>query len=60
MSECVGGWVGGWVCVYMCVRGTGSQRSVQRVRNHLNRGLCSNTYELHHCVCHETLFLSLA
>ncbi len=25
----------------------------------LNRGLCSNTYELHHCVCHVTLFLSL-
>ncbi len=32
-----------------------SQRSVQPVRNHLNRGLCTaNTYEHHHCVCHET------
>ncbi len=33
-----------------------SQRSVQRVRNILNHGLFANTYELHHCVCHETLF----
>ncbi len=24
----------------------------------LNRGLCANTYELHHCVCHVTLFPS--
>ncbi len=22
----------------------------------LNRGLCANTYEHHHCVCHATLF----
>ncbi len=27
--------------------------------NYLNRGLCSNTYEHNHCVCHTTLFLSL-
>ncbi len=33
-----------------------SQRSVQRARNRLNRGLFANTYELHHCVCHVTLF----
>ncbi len=33
-----------------------SQQSVQLVRNRLNRGLCTNTYELHHCVCHATLF----
>ncbi len=31
---------------------------VQCVRNHLNLGLCANTYELHHCVCHATLFSS--
>ncbi len=39
--------------------GTGftSQRSVQPVRNRLNRGLSTaNTYEHHHCVCHATLF----
>ncbi len=24
----------------------------------LNRGLCANTYELNHCVCHATLFKS--
>jgi len=35
-----------------------SQRSVQPVRNRLNRGLCANTYEHHHCVCHTTLFPS--
>ncbi len=34
--------------VCACVRGK---------RSH-NCGLCSNTYELHHCVCHVTLFLS--
>ncbi len=37
-----------------------SQRSVQPIRNRLNRvnnNLCSaNTYENHHCVCHATLF----
>ncbi len=33
-----------------------SQQSVQLVRNRLNRGLCANTYELHHCVFHVTLF----
>ncbi len=37
-----------------------SQRSVQPVRNRLNRGLFANTYELHHCVCHATLFPSQA
>ncbi len=35
-------------CVCACVRGR---------RSH-NCGLCSNTYELHHCVCHATLFPS--
>ncbi len=37
-----------------------SQRSVQRVRNSLNRSLFANTYEHHHCVCHVTLFPSRA
>ncbi len=37
-----------------------SQRSVQCVRNHLNRGLFANTYQHHHCVCHTTLFPSRA
>ncbi len=37
-----------------------SQQSVQRVRNRLNCGLCANAYELHHCVCHATLFPSRA
>ncbi len=44
------------VCVWERDRVT-SQRSVQPVRNRLNRGLFANTYELHHCVCHVTLFL---
>ncbi len=51
------------VCVCVCVwerdRVT-SQRSVQPVRNRLNRGLFANRYELHHCVCHATLFPSRA
>ncbi len=49
-----------FVCVCVCVcegKRVTSQRSVQPVRNRLNRGLCSaNTYEHHHCVCHVTLF----
>ncbi len=50
------------VCVCECEREreretVTSQRSVQRIRNRLNRGLCANTYEHHHCVCHATLFL---
>ncbi len=53
------------VCVCVCVwereRETVTlQRSVQPVKNHLYRGLCANTYELHHCVCHTTLFSSWA
>ncbi len=37
-----------------------SQQSDETVRNRLNRSLCANTYELHHCVCHATLFPSRA
>ncbi len=51
----------------MCVRArereietVTSQRSAQRVRNHLNRGLFANTYEHPPCVCHVTLFPSRA
>ncbi len=63
------------VCVRMCVRKRegerGSQRSVcvcvcvmcsrvwERETWSHNRSLCENTYELHHCVCHETLGLEL-
>ncbi len=44
------------VCVCEGNRVT-SQRSVQPVRNHLNRSLCTaNIYEQHYCVCHWTLF----
>ncbi len=44
------------VCVCEGNRVT-SQRSVQPVRNLLNRSLCTaNTYEHHHCVRHATLF----
>ncbi len=47
------------VCVWEWERETAtSQRSAQHVRNNLNRGLFANTYELHHCVCHATLFPS--
>ncbi len=31
----------------------------RETRSH-NHGLCANTYELHHCVCHTTLFRSRA
>ncbi len=48
------------VCVCVCVcegNRVTSQRSVQPVRNRLDRSLCSaNTYEHHHCVCHTTQF----
>ncbi len=48
----------------LCVRrereGVTPQRSVQRVINCLNRGLCANTYEHHPSVCHVTLFPSRA
>ncbi len=41
----------------VCERGRGSQNRVcERGRQSHNRGLCANTYELHHCVCHATLF----
>ncbi len=42
-------------------RGVTAQRRVcacVRGRRSHNCGLCSNTYELHHCVCHMTLFPS--
>ncbi len=32
----------------------------RETRSHHNRGLFANTYELHHCVCHATLFPSQA
>ncbi len=51
------------LCVSVCVcegNRVRSQQSVQPVRNSLNRGLCANTYELHHCVCHATLLPSRA
>ncbi len=48
------------VCVWERERERGSQWSVQSVRNHLNRGLCANTYEHHHCVRHANLFSSRA
>ncbi len=41
------------VCVLACV-------CERETRSHHNRGLCANTYEHHHCDCHETLFPSLA
>ncbi len=43
-------------CMSVCERNrVTSQRSIQPVRNSLNRGLCTaNTYEHHHCV--TTLF----
>ncbi len=45
-------------CVCVRERETGSYHcgSVQPVGNCLNRGLFANIYELHHCVCHATLF----
>ncbi len=43
------------VCVCVCERETGSYHSGI---SFLNRGLCANTYELHHCVCNTTLFHS--
>ncbi len=52
------------VCARSCVRERDrvtSQRSVQPVRNSLNRGLFANTYKHHHhCICHATLFPSRA
>ncbi len=40
------------VCVCVCVR-----ERERETWSHPNRGLCTaNTYELHHCVCHATLF----
>ncbi len=39
------------VCVCVCVR--------EETWSHHNRSLCANTYQLHHCVCHVTLFPSL-
>ncbi len=43
------------VCVCVCV--WERERATQ---SHHNHGLFANTYELHHCVCHATLFLSQA
>ncbi len=45
------------VCVWERERETGSHHSGVSC---LNRGLCTNTYELHHCVCRVTLFSSQA
>ncbi len=45
------------VCVWERERETGSHHSGV---SFLNRGLFANTYKLHHCVCHATLFPSLA
>ncbi len=47
------------VCVCVCEREreTGSHHSGV---SYLNPDLCDNTYELHHCVCHTTLFLTRA
>ncbi len=44
------------VCVCVCV----CERERDRVTSQwsLNRGLCSNTFEHHHCVCHASLFPS--
>ncbi len=44
------------VCVCVCV----CSRVWERETRSHNRGLCANTYELHYCVCHATLFLSRA
>ncbi len=53
--------VGVWVCVCVCEGNrVTSQRSVQPFRIRLNRSLCADTYEHHHCVCHATLFPSRA
>ncbi len=53
------------VCMCMCVcvcewerERVTSQRTVQPVRNHLNRGLFANAYKHHHCVCHVTVPIS--
>ncbi len=44
------------VCVCVCVCVCERERE-RETRSHPNRGLCTaNTYELHHCVCHVTLF----
>ncbi len=45
-----------FVCVCVCVCSCVWEREK---RSH-NRGLFANTYELHHCVCHATLFTSRA
>ncbi len=42
------------VCVCVCV----CERE-KETRSH-NRGLCANTYKVHHYVCHVTLFPSQA
>ncbi len=43
----------------VCVREREREREREghiTARQRLNRGLFANTYELHHCVCHATLF----
>ncbi len=45
------------VCVCVCVCSRVRERETW---SHHNRGLFANTYELHHCVCHVTLFPSQA
>ncbi len=44
------------VCVCVCVR----ERETERERESHHSVLFANTYELHHCVCHVTLFPSRA
>ncbi len=45
------------VRVRVCERERERERgSHQNVVSYLNLDLCANTYKLHHCVCHVTLF----
>ncbi len=48
-------------CVCVCVCEIERERERERESSLVeptthNRGLCANTYELHYCVCHATLF----
>ncbi len=44
----------------LCVWERERERVISQHVSFLNLGLCANTYKLHHCVCHVTLFLSQA
>ncbi len=46
------------VCECVCVRERERDRVTSQWSQRLNHGLCANTYEHHHCVCHATLFPS--